>query len=450
MIKIKKGLTIPLKGAPNQFIDTASAPSQVAILGVDYVGMKPTMLVKEGDQVKLGQPLFSDKKNPQVIYTSPASGQVKAIHRGEKRALQSVVIACEGNDAIEFSAYPEAELAQLSPEQVTENLLASGLWTTLRTRPYSKVPEPEGERPAAVFINAMDTHPLAADPAMVIADAPEAFSAGVTVLSRLTQGTTYVCTAPGFRPALGPAASVSGEEFSGPHPAGLVGTHIHSLAPASNQRTVWHINYQDVIAVGRLFLTGRLDPSRVISLAGPSVLKPRLLRTQIGARLSELCEGELDPGTEEVRVISGSVLSGRKAAGYLDYLGRYHLQVSVLPEGYEREALPFARPGSDRFSVFNIFASRLQSSKLFNMTTTTYGSERAMVPVGTYEAVMPLDILPTHLLRALIVGDTDNAQALGCLELDEEDLALCTFVCPGKYEYGPILRDNLTRIEKEG
>ena len=244
-------------------------------------------------------------------------------------------------------------------------------------------------------------------------------------------------------------ANVRTETFAGPHPAGLAGTHIHFLDPVHAEKSVWSLNYQDTIAVGKLFATGRLWTERVVSIAGPMAAKPRLVRTRLGASLDELTAGELKTG-KKLRVISGSVFGGRTSRGACAFLGRYHLQVSCLEEGTEREMLHYLRAGANKHSVMNLFISKLSSGKLFDFTTSTNGSPRAMVPIGNYEEVMPLDILPTQLLRALIVGDTEMAQKLGCLELDEEDLALCTYVCAGKYEYGPILRDNLTRIEKEG
>ncbi len=237
-------------------------------------------------------------------------------------------------------------------------------------------------------------------------------------------------------------------QFDGPHPAGLAGTHVHFLEGVSAQKTVWTIGYQDVIAIGRLFLDGRLYTERVVALSGPQVENPRLLRTRLGADLQALCAGQLKNGDN--RIISGSVLGGRQVQGGTAYLGRYHNQVSVLLEGRHREFMGWFSPGFKKHSTLGIYFTSFFGTKPLPMTTNTNGSERAMVPVGTYEKVMPLDILPTQLLRALVVGDTTMAQALGCLELEEEDLALCSYVCPGKYEYGPILRDNLTRIEKEG
>ncbi len=445
MIKIKRGLDLPLAGAPEQRIEPARAVRSVAVLGCDYHGMKPTMAVQVGDRVKLGQVLFSDKKNPGVHFTAPGAGVVSAIHRGEQRVLQSVVIDLEGDDAVEFARYDAAQLPALDPQAVRDNLQQSGLWTALRTRPFSKVPAVDA-MPSSIFVTAIDTHPLAADPAVVIGERPADFANGLAVLARL--GKVHLCKASGVGLSGEVQANVQPHEFAGPHPAGLAGTHIHFLDPVSAGKSVWQIGYQDVIAIGALFSRGQLDVTRVVALGGPVVDKPRLLRTRLGASLEELTAGELQAGSN--RIISGSVLGGRTSRGAFAFLGRYHVQVSCLHEGRERELLHYLRAGVNKHSVLNIFVSKLMGGRKLAMDTSTNGSPRAMVPVGNYETVMPLDILPTQLLRYLIVGDTEMAQKLGCLELDEEDLALCTYVCAGKYEYGPILRDNLARIEKEG
>ena len=443
-IVIKKGLDLPIAGAPKQEIEDGPAIGKVAVLGVDSMDLRPTMAVSEGDSVKKGQLLFEDKKTPGVRYTSPASGKVIGVHRGAKRALLSVVIEVAGDEEERFEQHVGTAPDQLSRQQVRDTLVESGLWAALRTRPYSKVPMPDSA-PHSIFVTAMDTNPLAADPQAVLRESEDDFAHGLTLLGKLTEGLVYVCKAPGVSIA---AAEAQVVEFAGPHPAGLPGTHIHFLDPVGAAKTVWHIGYQDVVACGKLFATGSLWTERVVALGGPQVEQPRLLRTRQGACLSELTAGQLQPG--ENRVITGSVLAGRVAAGPLDFLGRYHAQVSVLAEGREREFLGWQKPGVDKFSIKNVFASKLLPSQLFDFTTSTEGSDRAMVPIGSYEQVMPLDILATLLLRALIVEDTDRAQALGCLELDEEDLGLCTFACPGKHEYGPILRRNLARIEREG
>lgn len=445
MINLKRGLDLPIAGAPAQRIEAGRPVRSVAVVGFDYPGMKPTMEVQVGDRVKLGQVLFSDKKSPGVLFTAPGAGVVSAVHRGEKRVLQSVVVDLDGTDEITFAQYGAEQLESLGMDKVRENLQQSGLWTALRTRPYSKVPSVEAV-PNSIFITAIDTHPLAADPAIIIAERAADFEAGLKVLGNL--GKLFLCKAQGASLPGEQNGKVQVETFAGPHPAGLAGTHIHFLDPVSASKSVWTIGYQDVIAIGALFTTGKLSVERVVSLAGPVVEKPRLVRARLGANLDELTAGELQPGAN--RVVSGSVLGGRTAHGAFAYLGRYHQQVSCLREGKEREMLHYLRAGSDKHSILNIYISKLMGGKKFAFSTSTNGSPRAMVPVGNYEEIMPLDVLPTQLLRSLIVGDTEVAQKLGCLELDEEDLALCTYVCAGKYEYGPILRDNLTRIEKEG
>lgn len=444
MIKINKGLDLPITGAPEQSITDGPAVSSVAVVGLDYVGMKPTMAVKVGDRVKLGQVIFSDKKTEGVKYTAPGAGVVKAVNRGDRRVLQSVVIELDGDEAVEFKKYSAGELSGLTREQVQENLVESGMWTALRTRPFSRVPQP-GTAPNSIFVTAMDTNPLSGDPAVVIADQAEAFTQGLTILTKLSETTVYLCKAPGAE--IPTADGVTVEEFEGGHPAGNAGTHIHFLDPVSQKKSVWTIGYQDVIAVGKLFTEGKLFTDRVVAVGGPTAYRPGLVRTRMGASFDDLLVGAQKG--DHNRVISGSVWNGRTATGPFAYLGRYANQISILEEGDERELLGWIVPGANKFSVLNVFASFLNPSKKFNFTTTTNGSERAMVPVGQFEELMPMDILPTQLLRALVTGDIVHAMELGCLELDEEDLALCTFACPGKYEYGPILRDNLTRIEKE-
>jgi len=447
MIRIRKGLDLPITGGPEQVIRDTKMPETVAVLGGDYVGMRPTMAVRVADVVKKGQVLFTDKKTPGVKYTAPAAGKVVAIHRGEKRALLSVVIQVSGKAEVTFPSHSEGKLTALKRAQVVEQLVDSGLWTALRTRPFSKVPNPE-TTPHSLFVTAMDTNPLAPDLQKVLEGHEPDFSNGLKVLSRLTDGKLFVCKAPKTTLPEVDLPNLVVEEFVGPHPAGNVGTHIHFLDPVDRNKTVWHIGLQDVIAVGKLFTTGKLFTDRVISLAGPSVLRPRLIRTRLGAAVADLTSGELKDG--EHRIVSGSVLSGHTAREATAFLGRYHQQVSVLPEDRERRFLGWLSPGFNLFSVKNVVLSKLIPGKKFDFTTSTHGEVRAIIPSGNYERVMPLDILPLFLLRALAVNDVEEAESLGCLELDEEDLALCAFVCPSKLEFGPLLRRNLTQIEREG
>ena len=447
MIKIKRGLDIPLAGAPSGELDTSVTTRAAGLLGADYHGMKPTMAVQVGDVVKRGDLLFSDKKCEGVRYTSPAGGRVSAINRGAKRAFQSVVVEIDGDEAASFDQYAAEAARELPAEAIKNQLIQSGQWTALRARPFGRVADP-ATSPAGLFITAIDTHPHAPDPQQVIARQAEAFELGQALLANLVDCPVYLCAAPGAEMPQAAHERISRHDFSGPHPAGLAGTHVHFLMGASAERVAWTIGYQDVIAVGRLFLDGALYVERVVALAGPSVSRPRLVLSRVGADLQALVAGEGEG--DDARLLSGSVLGGRAVQSDTAYLGRYHQQVALLPEGRDRAFMGWLSPGVNKHSVMGIYLSSWFGSKPLAMSTNTNGSERAMVPVGAYEKVMPLDILPTQLLRALLVGDTETAQALGCLELDEEDLALCTYVCPGKYEYGGILRDNLTRIEKEG
>ncbi len=446
-IKLKKGLDIPLQGRPQQLIGDAPEVSSVAVLGTDFAGFAPRIAVQEGQRVRLGQTLVTDKRNPEICFTAPGSGEVTAIHRGARRALQSIVVRLDGDDEETFDVIHPERMAEARVETIRANLLASGLWTAFRTRPFSRVPPPETE-PAAVFVTAIDTNPLAPDPSVIIAEATEAFDFGLRIIARLTGGYLYICTAPRASIACPGGEQLQHVEFSGPHPAGLAGTHIHFLHPVGEKARVWHIGYQDVIAIGRLFETGRLPVQRVVSVAGPCVIEPCLLRTRLGARIYDLLRGKIRPG--KVRLISGSVLSGHRATGPLAWLGRYHNQVTVLEEGTEREFLSFMKPGTHKYSSLRAYASHLLHRGDYALTTSQNGSPRAMVPIGAFERVVPLDVLPTPLLKALVVRDIDRARELGCLELDEEDLALCSFVCNGKYEYGPYLRDVLDELERNG
>lgn len=448
MITIKKGLDLPITGEPTKEI-SEHTPTHVALIGYDYIGMRPTMSVKEGDTVAKGQVVFVDKKRAGVQYTAPVSGKVVAINRGEHRVFESLVIAKDGNDEITFQTHPSASLASLSRETVVSQLNNAGEWVALRSRPFSRTPELDSV-PSAIFVTATDTNPLSADPTDIINANIDAFNDGLAILSVLSPK-TFVChgaVAPAKATNLAKGNTTEYHGFTGKHPAGNAGTHIHFLHPLARGVVVWTIGYQDVIAFGKLFTTGRIHTERTISLAGPAVNKPRLIKTVRGADLTELVSGELN-GTDN-RIISGSVLSGRKASGTVSYLGRFHNQVSVLAEGRERPSFHYLSMGSNRFSTLPIYISQFFKSKKYAFTTTTNGSPRAMVPIGSFEKVMPQDYLPTQLLRSLIVGDIVEAVELGALELDEEDVALCTFVSPGKYEFGDILRDNLTRIEQEG
>jgi len=391
-ITIKKGLNVPISGSPDPVIENADDVGSVALVGWDTPGLKPSMAVAEGDRVKLGQHLFTDKRNRGVRYTAPGCGTISAINRGERRVLNSVVVQLDGDEAESWQAFEPEKISNIDAGTIRETLAESGLWTALRSRPFGRIPATDSA-PNSIFITAINTNPLAVDPALVIAEDAEVFLAGIRLLAKLTAGSMY-------------------------------------------------------IAIGRLFLTGRLPTERVIALGGPMVKKPRLLRTRRGASTADLLANELHGG--DSRVISGSVLSGHRASGMLGWLGAYHNQISVIGEGSPREFLSFMRLGRHRYSSLRAFASTWMHKGDYEMTSTQNGSPRAMVSTGSFERIMPLDILPTVLLKALLVRDTESAQLLGCLELDEEDLALCSFVCNGKYNYGPHLRKALDEIEAGG
>ena len=453
-IKISKGLDIPLAGRPDQSVEVGSPIRSVAVLGSDYVGLKPKMLVQEGDKVSLGQALFVDKRDPDVMFTAPGSGGVVAINRGARRVLQSVVIELDvvDTDPSEYTKLAGSDPAALNQNPIRSTLFTSGLWTAFRTRPYSKVPQSDSS-PRSIFVTAIDSLPLAADPNVVVDAHREAFLAGLHILARLTEGTIYMCTGSDWKGPVSDSKKVRHVEFSGPHPAGMPGTHIHHLDPVSADKTVWHIGYQDVIAIGKLFTDGQLWFERTVALGGAGFERPRLVSTRLGANIDELVAGELKQVGEKERsprLISGSVLSGRTAVGVEAFLGRYHLQIGAIPEDSGRYLFGWLGLFNRRYSYSGLFKRKQGHSQRLPLSTALNGRTTALVPIDAFERIIPLDILPVPLLRALLIKDTDQVQALGCLELDAEDLALCSFVCPGKNDYGAVLRINLEQIERYG
>ena len=446
--RLKKGLDLPLQGAPEQVIKPGPYISQVALVADDYIGMKPTMLVKTGDRVKVGQKLFEDKKNPGVFFTAPGCGTVKEIKRGPKRKFEELVIDLEGDEAVVFQGLDDRAPTDIPADDIRQTLQDSGLWCSFRTRPYGKIPVVNAI-PSSLFVTAIDTAPLAADPAVIIEEYKDDFCLGLEILHQFIPAPVNLCLADNIDISGLPEEGIHLYSFSGPHPAGLPSTHIHFIDPVHAEKKVWHICYQDVISIGHLFRTNRLMTERVVAIVGPGVREPTLRRTHNGALIEQLCTGQLEY-RQLHRIISGSVLEGRHAAGIYAYLGRYHRQVTVIKEQNGRAFLNWMMPGKDRFSTTGLFLSSLLPKKTFSMITAAWGGQRAIFPLGTYEKVMPLDIIATSLLKSLAVGDTEKSCELGCLELIDEDLALSTFVCPGKNDYGPMLRNVLTTIEKEG
>lgn len=449
-MKLKKGLDLPITGAPVQTIHEGPKITKVAVNGRDFIGLKPKMLVAEGDKVKKGQPLFFNKVSDEVLYVAPGAGTVTELNRGPRRVLETIVITLdESEEEVTFEATGADKLTDLSREDVQKRLYESGQWTYFKTRPYSHVPL-QGSSPNSIFVTAMDTDPLAPDANVIIAEKSEAFAAGIDVLSNLTDGSVFVCHDPAASMPAVKTDKARFETFEGPHPAGLAGTHIHFLDPVSAEKTVWSIHYQDVIAIGNLFTTGKIDTDRVISLAGPLAVNPRLVTTRVGASTDELTADEAETGID-CRVVSGSVLSGAAAHDQFAYLSHGARQITLMEEDTKQRVLGWINPAQGSWSFANVHLSSLfGAGKKFGFGTNQRGGRRAMVPFGSYERVMPLDVLPTQLLRAILTVDTDLAQKLGALELDEEDLALCTFICHSKYEYGDALRINLAKIEKEG
>jgi Na+-transporting NADH:ubiquinone oxidoreductase subunit A len=360
-----------------------------------------------------------------------------------------VVDVSETEENVEFTSYENEELSSADGQVIRDQLVRSGLWTSFRTRPFSKIPAIDSF-PSNVFVTAIDTNPLSANVNSILNLNKNFFKAGIAVIKLLTQNKIHVCVDSEFSLNLDEDSQIVNHVFEGPHPAGLTGTHMHFVSPATLTNVNWSINYQDVIAFGKLFLTGKLPVTTIISLAGPQVVNPRLIQTRVGACTDELCAGELTH--RDNRIISGAVISGREAIGPYAYLGKYHSQVSVVKEAgkADREFMNWLTPGPRKFSKIPLFTSYLMPKKEFKFKTLMNGSDRAIVPIGVYEEVMPLNLLATVLMRYIAVGDTEKIQDLGGLELDEEDLALCSFVCPSKYDFGSLLRSNLNQIEVEG
>ena len=449
--ELRKGLDLPITGGPINYEAENVKVTSSAIIGDDYIGLKPRLVVEEGESVSPGSPILFDKDNPGCKIVSPIHGTVSSINRGARRRLISVIVQA---DEQVHTKQDDIDVDELnSTPKLVDLLCTYGLWTSFKTRPYSKVPMPD-ERPTTIYITAIDTEPLSPDPAQIIAAESEAFWAGVSAVASLSEGLTYICLNDSM--ILDSAQSegrlennnIEAVMFSGPHPAGLPGTHMHFLRPPTIEQPVWTIGYHDVIVIGRLLSTRIFDPSRTISLCGPACMQPKLVNVVAGASLKDLFSNELE-NAENIRMISGSVLSGRAAEGPGAFLGRYARQATVIEEDRKQIPLGWIRPMPSKFAMQPVLGSAL-SKRLFHLTSNLNGGRRAMVPTGTFEQLMPQDFLPTQLLRALIVMDTDQAQALGALELDEEDLALADFACPAKYEYGVALRDCLAKIEKEG
>ncbi|MFN3555671.1 MAG: Na(+)-translocating NADH-quinone reductase subunit A [Bacteroidales bacterium] len=448
IIKIKKGLNIPLAGEAERILNTAPRSAFYAVCPPDFHGLTPKMLVREGDKVKAGSPLFFDKYNEKILFTSPVSGTFSELVRGEKRRILKVVIQADDTDEwIDFGAVsPES----ITRDQIVEKLLQSGLWPALRQRPYAVVANPE-QTPKAIFVSAFDSAPVAADADFIVNGQEAEFQTGLDALRKLTPGKVHLgvhAQATKSQVFLN-ARGVQINTFSGPHPAGNVGIQIHHVDPVNKGEVVWHVGVQHVIAIGRLFMKGIYDASAIVALAGPEVLNPRYYRVIAGAQIKEITAGNLRVEEDlRQRIISGDALSGTKVAAN-DFLRFYHNLITVIPEGDKPEILGWIMPNLDKFSVSRSFPAFLMPWKKFRLNTNIRSGERPFVVTGLYEKVLPMDIMPMPLLKSIMINDIDMMEKLGIYEVAPEDFALCEYVCPSKIEIQQHIREGLDNLQKE-
>lgn len=444
---IRQGKDLRIKGAAMKEIRELPIPAKVAVQPADLRGLKLRPLVKENDLVKVGTPLLEDKFHPEIKIVSPASGRITSLLRGEKRLLLQIIIETDAKqEPLGFHKSIPDELSRLPRQTTIDQLLLGGLWPAIRQRPFSKVANPQ-DRPKAIFIHAMNTEPLALDVDFLLTDKQFEFQAGLDIMKTLTAGAVHLCfAAPAQSKALTEAKRVESHQFSGPHPAGNVSTHIHYVDPIKKGDIVWYLEAQDVLRVADLFLKGIHSPVRYAALTGSGLEKRNYVKTISGASIASLLPGHLK---ETMRYISGSILTG-KNAGLNGFLGFYDSQITVIPEGGTRRFLGWLAPGFNRYSFSKTFVSSFLPEKETALDTDKQGSDRAIVLNHIYDQYVPLEILTFFLLRAVIAGDIEEAEKLGILECDEEDFALCSFACPSKTDVGGIIREGLDLIEKEG
>jgi Na+-transporting NADH:ubiquinone oxidoreductase subunit A len=444
VIKIKKGLNINLVGEAEKTIKELST-DQYAIKPTDFVGVFPKILVKEGDAVKAGSPLFIDKHRENITFTSPVSGKVREIKRGAKRVLLEIKIESDGKDeSIDFGA---GDPLKLKREDIVGKLLQSGVWPFIRQRPYSVIANPADD-PKAIFISTFDTSPLAPDNDLIVHGQGDAFQKGIDALSQLTSGKVHlnIDANATHSKVFTNSKRVQINEFSGPHPAGNVGVQISRLDPINKGDVVWYLYPQDVLTIGRLFIDGKFDSTRIISLTGSEVLRPAYFKTKLGVNIETLVKNNTTDVNK--RYISGNVLTGKKVD--LDgFVGFYSTHVTVIPEGDYFEFLGWGLPGFDKFSVSRSYPAFLFRNKKYRLDTNYHGGERAFVMTGQYEKVFPFDIYPMQLLKAIMVEDIDLMENLGIYEVDEEDFALCEVVDTSKTEIQVLVRKGLDLIRKE-
>ncbi len=440
-IVLKKGLNIPISGEAALGTMRTIAPDVVAVKPTDFKGFSPRLMVKEGDKVLAGSPVLADKQNPDILLTSPVSGTVKEIVRGEKRKLLAVLVKAEGNEAVDFGT---KDPKGLKAEEVKETLLKSGLWPTIIQRPYGVLANP-AQTPKAVFVSAFSTAPLAADSEFVFKDDLAAIQAGITAISKIAK--VHVCVNSETSAFAKLQDAVLHTVIAKKHPAGNVGVQISHISPIMKGETVWTLSLLSLAAIGKLFLNGKLDLCRKVAVTGPAALKTGYVVAMPGTPMSAL-EGCFDPAVE-TRFISGDVLSGENI-GKDGYLGFFDNQVTLIKEGREREVLGWANPlRFNQFSSSMAYFSWLLPKKKYNMDTNTHGGVRAFVCSDVYGKVLPMDIFPVYLVKACLAGDIDKMEQFGIYEVLPEDLALCEFVDPSKNDIQAIIQDGIDLMIKE-
>jgi Na+-transporting NADH:ubiquinone oxidoreductase subunit A len=444
-VLIKKGLDIRIKGKAEKTFAGEVNPTRYGVKPTDFPGLTPKLNVKEGDRVSAGSPLFHDKIRPEIQFVSPVSGKVVSISRGDRRKLLEVIVEKSGDEFVDFG---KADPSALTRDMIIETLLISGLWPVIRQRPYHIIAHP-ADLPKSIFISGFDSAPLAPDYNFIMNNSPAAtFSSGITALGKLTQGKINLILN-GTGDTSGLLKSTSGVElsrFSGPHPAGNVGIQIHHLDPINKGEIVWFVNLQDVIAIGRLFEEGVYRHERIIALTGSEVLRTHYFKVRSGASVSSLVNDNTRPGN--LRYISGNILTGTKIES-TGFLGYYDSQITVIPEGDHFEFFGWMKPGINKFSFSKTFASRLFPRKSYTLDTNLNGGERAFVMTGQYEKVVPMDIYPMQLLKAILAEDIELMENLGIYEIAEEDFALCEYICPSKIEIQSIVRRGIELMIKE-
>lgn len=446
--RIKRGLDIPLKGEAEKILQTPDRAPEYAVKPTDFHGLFPKMMVEEGERVKAGSPLFYDKYNERVLFTSPVSGTYTKLVRGAKRRILEVIIEPDSED--EYVDFGSADPADLPVEEIKGKLLKSGLWPAIRQRPYSVIANPD-DTPKSIFISAFSTVPLAPDLDFIVNGQEKEFQAGLNVVKRLTEGEVHISvqSAETTSDAFLKAAGARVHYFRGPHPAGNVGIQIHHISPLNKGEIVWYLDVQDVINIGRLFEKGIYQAQKIIAFNGPEVLKPRYYKVKTGARISSFAINNVkeEEGVTP-RYISGDVLAGEKVR-YDGFTGYYDSQVCVIPEGDQPELLGWLIPKTSKYSVSRTFFSFLMPWKKYRLNTNMHGGERPFVITGLYEKVLPMDILPMQLLKSIMINDIDMMEKLGIYEVAPEDFALCEFVCPSKTEIQTIIRQGLDNLRKE-